>query len=758
MRTILFLFLFFFLQILSAQPQILHSKIIKSDSIASLNRIVPTSDGNFYVSGYVTSSEKPHYTNAYFAKIDEKGNVLWEKKVAKTGDTRLSDFVIDKQQHIVLIIRDIVTLEKQNNYFSYLQKWDSLGNILMEISVNEEFILTPPIEILPTNELLIGIQELKKINDSTTNTALGLAKFDESGTLIWKKTFECAVENRVFYESSFLILPNQQIVFAASNGIAPNKVDWHKFRENTQDISLIFCTENGEEISRKELATTATIETISPTSDGDFLVLGSLYDKAEENADMYVAKISVAKTEIIWEINQHFYKSDAAHFFFETSDNHYVISGACSGGWLYNTSHSALFEIDNEGKTLWTRMLREGHFVIDGFQKADGSYFCTGIFSERFAQNDESLSHKIIPKNDAMLLSLSQNACIWEKNLAIPGKEQAYCLEKAKDKGYFISGIDFAGNDIFLFKIDENGEFLWRQELGDWSASMEVPVCLAATEEGGCLAMNNSDDLFSFSKNGIGNWNSREYNFKNIAAIISADKKNFVVAGSTWKEYPDKALWIGKINEKGKKIWEKEYDLAKPIEVWDMAKTQDEGFVITGESGEIGSTQFALIKVDANGKLLWEKNYPFGKHANAKAVIALKDGGYAIGGIVFSPEKKYEAFILKTDAKGELLWSSTFVKSDDDVSAVAMTTDLEGNILFAANHEYSNYKGDQEIYVCKLDLAGKILWEKAIGGGNSHYLGGISLTTDNQIIVVGYANYFTHGDDSNIYIAKIRNE
>lgn len=243
-----------------------------------------------------------------------------------------------------------------------------------------------------------------------------------------------------------------------------------------------------------------------------------------------------------------------------------------------------------------------------------------------------------------------------------------------------------------------------------------------------------------------------------MAGIIAADKGNYYLVGQVWKEYPDKALWVAKMNAKGKILWEKEYDLDLPIEVWSIAKTQDDGFVVTGEAGIIGETQVALIKIDKNGKLLWEKNFPLSKKANAKSVATLNNGGYAIAGITYSQTEKHKAFLLITDEKGTLMQTITSVKSDDDVAAAAVTTDNSGNILFAATQENSNYKGDQEIYVAKFDVTGKKIWEKSVGGGNSHYLGGVAISPDNHLIIVGYSNYLTHKEDANIYIAKVKND
>ena len=757
MRIILFFCSLIFLQFLPAQPQILSSKVLQSDSIAAFNRVIPAEKGDFYVGGYVTSPEKTH-TNAYFAKMNEKGAVLWEKNIDKKCSSRLLDFAVTKNKEFLIVLYTICGEGEQRKYVSYLQKWDSLGNILTETPINEEVTLISPIKILPSNEYLIGIQQSENINDSTTKTLKGLAKFSENGSLLWQKTYKAAQEKQAFYESSFLVLPNHNIVFIAANDLIASEINWAKFWENTQNISLIYCSDMGEEIERKEINTPLRINHFAPTTDGNFLVLGTLYNKEEEIRDMYIGKISAENSHFIWEKNLLFAKRNTPYYAFEMPENHYLISGTCASAWSNHLEYTTLTELNNTGEILWTKVFKEGNFMIDAFQQKDGTYQCVGLCSEQFkAQKEDDYWQKKPKTYNANLLSLSQNACLWEKNLFLPGQEQAYCIEKAQNGGYFLAGIDFAGNGIFLLKIAENGELLWRQSLETWTASVEVPVCLQAMTDGGCMAINNNGTLFCVSENGIIQWKSDAYHYKNIAAIISADKENYFIAGATWEKYPDKALWIAKINATGKSIWEKKYDLAQPIEVWSIDNTAEGGFILTGESGEIGATQAALMKIGGDGKLLWEKNFPLGKSAHPKAVLLLKNGGYAIAGISFSPENKDRAFLLITDEKGNLTHTFDLVKSDNEVGAAAITTDNEGNILLAATHEYSNYKGEQEIYVTKIDLKGQQLWEKMIGGGNSHYVGGIALSPDNQIIVTGYSNHLNHTDKSNVYIAKVKN-
>ena len=62
----------------------------------------------------------------------------------------------------------------------------------------------------------------------------------------------------------------------------------------------------------------------------------------------------------------------------------------------------------------------------------------------------------------------------WEKTYGGTENDSAYCIEKAADGGYIISGSTASsgngGSDVLLLKIDQNGDELWSQTYGGAAA------------------------------------------------------------------------------------------------------------------------------------------------------------------------------------------------------------------------------------------------------------------------------------------------
>lgn len=762
MRFLLFFASLFLFTFLSAQPQVLWQKKVQNDSLAVCNHIFPTSDGNFVITRFEMKQENLAKSIIKLMKITPDGETIWEKIVEKSNSIRLFP-TLDSEQNLWGIVYDLPINKFDAIQTCILHKWDKDGNLLIEVPIPQPYILTGALQILPSGEILTGLVETQKINDSTQNTLYGLAKLNAKGEILWTKTYNPPA-NRRFSDISFSILANHKLVFAASTGLPPKEIDWKNYpKSDTQGICLITCTEKGEEISRKILPIQRSVSQIQASSEGDFLIIGSYYDKVEEENDISICKVSATSGTLLWETICHIQKQDYPLSINEAADKHILVSGAGSGSWLTNSSHTFLLELDAAGKILWTKVFRDGNLIYDTYKKADESYLCVGLFAEKYVYQDEDAPRKkTTDKSDAIILSLSPNACLWEKTMELPGFEQAYCLEKAKDKGYFVAGIDFNGGyggTIFVFKINETGDIIWRENLGSWDVSMEVPVCLAPTDDGGCVAVTNSDKIFKLSAKGEIEWKNESYHFKHLAAIAETKEGNFVIAGQQWTNYPKRKSFLAEISPKGKEIWQKEYGIEEPGEIWDMGITQNGDYIIAQDIGEIGKTSFQIAFIPQNSRdVSWQQSYETREKGKVRSLTLLSDGGFAIAGISFSKLDKYRASIVKTNKNGKREWSLDLVTSDDEASSVVLTSDSLGNIFLAATHKINNYKGEQEIYVCKINLQGKILWEKYIGGANSHDVGGICLTPDNQILIVGYTDYQHHTHNTEVYLAKVRNE
>jgi hypothetical protein len=91
--------------------------------------------------------------------------------------------------------------------------------------------------------------------------------------------------------------------------------------------------------------------------------------------------------------------------------------------------------------------------------------------------------------------------------------------------------------------------------------------------------------------------------------------------------------------------------------------------------------------------------------ANAYALIQTTDGGFVIAGSKYY----YDGWLMKTDAKGTVLWSRTFVEvNNTQLQSVVQTSD--GGYIAVGATQFPPFTGKVDAYVVKTDPDGKMMW------------------------------------------------
>lgn len=151
-----------------------------------------------------------------------------------------------------------------------------------------------------------------------------------------------------------------------------------------------------------------------------------------------------------------------------------------------------------------------------------------------------------------------------------------------------------------------------------------------------------------------------------------------------------------------------------------------------------------LLVYDVNGKLTLEKMYKRGIATVFNSVLATEDGYIVVGTGIFSKEEQEtegkEAFIIKYDKKGKIVWEKFYqVITNTSFNKVIETEDgyiAIGQSIYA-NMELGNHTTGGGIIV-KYDKNGNQIWQ------NNH--GGTKSGNFNDIVEVG-DSYYVVGKD-----------
>ena len=170
----------------------------------------------------------------------------------------------------------------------------------------------------------------------------------------------------------------------------------------------------------------------------------------------------------------------------------------------------------------------------------------------------------------------------------------------------------------------------------------------------------------------------------------------------------------------------------------DIELTSDNGFIMVGSTSSFGAgnSDIYLVKVDSNIKYEWSAAIGHEFTEFGHAVKQTADNGYIICGYTNSiGNGSYDAYLVRTDDKGKLLWEKTFGGFDWDFAYDVEITSDGGFLIVGETHSLGN--GNADAYLIKTDKDGNLLWEKTMGGKGKDIAHALISTKDGNFAFCG---------------------
>ncbi|MBI4929879.1 MAG: T9SS type A sorting domain-containing protein [Bacteroidetes bacterium] len=192
----------------------------------------------------------------------------------------------------------------------------------------------------------------------------------------------------------------------------------------------------------------------------------------------------------------------------------------------------------------------------------------------------------------------------------------------------------------------------------------------------------------------------------------------YEIFGAYLSKYDTNNVWL----------WTKTYGTGQYVKPADCLQTSDGGFIIAGGiSLPSNNNDGCLIKTDSNGNLLWTKVYGDTSSSEAFGSISqTNDGGYILAGSIKIGNGNPDAYIVKTDSSGNLLWTKYFGQTGANESPYDIIQTSNGGFLLTGR-DFSNGK-----MLVRMDSIGNILWHKDYGAGNAYSI--IQTTNGNFLL------------------------
>lgn len=332
--------------------------------------------------------------------------------------------------------------------------------------------------------------------------------------------------------------------------------------------------------------------------------------------------------------------------------------------------------------------------------------------------------------------------------------DQAYAVECTDDNGYIICGLFSATGGLYAgsMEIDSLGDPLWAEYYRPTNGIARAKDLVILPDQGHMIAgwcgghsVPTTYDVYiaRLSSSGGDTLWTKFYGGNQYDKAYSIDKTQdncFIIAGETRSYGQAGDVWLLKINGDGDTLWTRtyggsSYDVGRCIK-----KTHDGGFIIAGatySSGE-GYADMLLIKTDSIGNEEWSTTYGGTNYDWAYDVAIAPDSGYILVGYTNSfGAQGLDMCIVRTDQLGNVLWASQYGgRFDDLVHSITTTTD--GHYVISGYTE-TQTAGYRDFYLVKMDTSGAILWNRTFGGIKDEEVWDVQEAQDKGFILVGYS-------------------
>jgi hypothetical protein len=138
------------------------------------------------------------------------------------------------------------------------------------------------------------------------------------------------------------------------------------------------------------------------------------------------------------------------------------------------------------------------------------------------------------------------------------------------------------------------------------------------------------------------------------------------------------------------------------------ASTPDSGFIVTGATnqGGIGGLDIYVAKFNAAGKLNWVKSYGGSADEEPQEIIPSRFGGFFVCGYTRSfPNAGFNAYLLRLDDTGAILWSKVLFTNTVDVAHRML--EIDSALYLVSNVNISPVFGRGDVQITRMSIDGR---------------------------------------------------
>ena len=298
-------------------------------------------------------------------------------------------------------------------------------------------------------------------------------------------------------------------------------------------------------------------------------------------------------------------------------------------------------------------------------------------------------------KRQARLTRLSDyGTLIWHRTLGSGEKEDRGEALVVLADGYAVAGairsVSAGASDGWIIRTDLDGNKVWAKSYGGEKTDLFEGI--AATSDGGFVAAgtnrsikNSLEDgwLLRTDKDGVVLWQDT-YGGSHIDQLrdVVANGTGFAAAGENWSAASTGSdAWLLLVNAKGLQTASKVYGKGDKDWARALVRMPDGGFALTGKASDKGNPKLWVIRTDAQGNMLWESVRGDNQSEQGWGIAVTTEGGLVVVGDTNSGKTGTDAWQLRYDAYGNLLWDQRYGGAGNQWAAGVVALPAGGSLL-----------------------------------------------------------------------------
>jgi hypothetical protein len=344
-------------------------------------------------------------------------------------------------------------------------------------------------------------------------------------------------------------------------------------------------------------------------------------------------------------------------------------------------------------------------------------------------------------------------AAEWARTYGISNSGHASAVQPTSDGGFIVAGNasspSWSTTNAWVFKLDATGNIVWQKRYGDTTPTRANSV--QQTSDGGYVVAGEVEVVSGYiawilklDSNGSTVWQKTYGNSSGASAVRQTSDGGYIVAGSAlFLGAGSDDAWVLKLDAAGDVVWQRILGAAYSDEANTVELDSDGGYIVAGNSYSFGAIPGDrngwLFKLDSGGNVMWQK-YLDGPGADyITSVQPTPDGGYIVGGVARLFGFIWgDAWILKLDASGDVVWQKTYGDGTLGYAANAVRPTADGGYIIAGYGNYFvNPNPVSQLWVMRLDGGGNIIWQRTFGGSGNNAATSAYPTADGGYIVGG---------------------